>query len=210
MPRLRLPGSVVVLTALLVLIPIAAWLEYKAPDLWSSRLALPHVIPRLARHTPQHFQGTFLPPVIKTSRTLCAADSPVLLTSATEVAPGATLTIEAGTAVYAHEFARLVVKGTLRIAGERGRPVTFTTNEVHPANQWWGGLVAAPGGRLTIRHALIEYAYPGLTCRTNSQAVLSDSTIRYTSMGIFTTTPSCAVENSLIRAPRPISVYPSP
>lgn len=60
------------------------------------------------------------------SDTRWVADRPRQVFDSLIVAPGATLTIEAGAKIYFHDGASMSVRGTLVTEGEAGRPVEFT------------------------------------------------------------------------------------
>ncbi len=87
------------------------------------------------------------------------------------VAPGSRLVVEPATRVLFLEAAstktdpvfwqpgtELAVGGTLEVRGEPDRPVVFEGEGP------WGGIVAAPGGRVELAHARIQGAREGLLC----------------------------------------------
>jgi hypothetical protein len=193
-----LKGSTIALMLVCAVLPVAAWVEQQEPTMWTKSLIAPFLDPEPNRHTPQHSQGTFLPPLIAKDTTLTPSHNPVLLTTSTRIAPGATLTLAPGTTVFAHEFAQLIVEGTLRIAGESTAPVTFTTNELHPTNRTWSGILFAPGSAGTIQHATIRYGSPALSCLSNSSVSMNAINIMTGSAGLFTSSKKCTVSNSVI------------
>jgi hypothetical protein len=200
------------LVVVLIVLPFAGLAERFIPEVWQERLALPVLTATLPRHTPRQAQGVFLPPRLTATYAAPTATEPLLLAGTVEIPADVTFTIPAGTHLFAHEFARLVVKGRLIIAGTPDQPVQLTTNEQHPANQWWSGLVIEPGGVAEIRHAQIEYAYPGITCLSGSTTTVTETRIRYTSLGAFVASDQCAFIRSLITSRRHgiISVGPAP
>jgi len=194
-------STTIIITALLLL-PLAVWSETADFEVWNNRLAIPTLIPEPSRHTPHYSTGTFLPPIIKESLTLTPADNPILLTTTTRVSPNVTVTLTAGTAVYAHEFAGFIVAGHLVAEGTTAQPIQFISNEVHPLNQTWSGITVTKDGQLTITHADLHHASPAFTCLTGSNASLSNVHITDTSLGIFTTTPDCRLSHSRINSTR--------
>ena len=154
--------STTLLVTALILLPIAIWAEQVDSKVWYNRLAIPEFEPKPNKHTPRHADGTILPPIIKKDLRLTPNNNPVLLTAVTHIAPGATVTVDPGTNFYAHEFARLIVEGTLNLNGTLANPITLTSNEVHPLNQTWGGLVVTNTGRANITHAKFRYSSPAI------------------------------------------------
>ena len=180
----------------LVIGAAAVAIERAAPDTWHSRLLLAEFTSQPNRHTPRFASGTFLPPALTKNTTLSPAQNPVILAGTTTIPAGVTLAIEPGTRVFVHEFSGLHVSGTLRLRGTAEQPVTFFTNEVHPENQVWNGLIFNPGSRGDIAHALIEHASPAVSCLAQSSVAVSDSRFRTGSVGVYAETPSCQVTNT--------------
>jgi hypothetical protein len=194
--------STALLGCVLLLIPLAVWTEHESPKVWQNRLVWPEFSLEPNRHTPRHTDGTFLPPVITANRTLAENDSPVLLTGTTRIPTGVTLTIAAGTTVYAHEFATLVVDGTIVLEGSTAHPVVLTTNELHPENQVWGGITVTKTGRARIAHAVIRAATPAITCQPGARATLASFDIETQTLGMFTASRFCSLADSTIRSTR--------
>ena len=194
--------STTIIIAALLLLPLAIWSETADFEVWNNRLVIPTLTPEPNRHTPRNDAGTFLPPVIEESLTLTPADNPILLTTTTRISPNATVILTPGTAVYAHEFAGLIVAGHLVAEGTAAQPIQFISNEVHPLNQTWSGITVTKDGQLTITHADLHQASPAFTCLTGSNASLSNVHITDTSLGIFTTTPDCRLSYSRINSTR--------
>lgn len=186
----------------LVVIPVAIVFERAEPRTWQERLAMAHFQTEPNRHTPLHAQGTFLPPVIPPHLTLTAHDNPVILAGRSEVPRGHSLTLEPGVTVFAHEFAELKVFGQLTVNGTSPSPVTLTSNERHPQNQIWNGVIVAEGGTATLTHIRFHFASPALTCLPGSNAHLSNSEIRNALIGIFTNSPNCHSVSNRIEAIR--------
>jgi len=189
-------------TTLLLLLPLAVFAEQAFVDAWPSRLFIPEFNPPPNRHTPIHYEGTYLPPVITKDLTLSPSHNPVLLGTTIHINPEATLTIEPGTKAFAHENARLTVAGHLRISGTQNRPVIFSTNEQHPLNQTWLGIVAEQNSRVDITHTIIQYASPAISCLDSSQTTINNIHIRQGNTGIYQTSTHCLINNSRIYSTR--------
>lgn len=187
-----------VLSACLLLVPLLIQFERSAGATWTTRLLLPTLEAELARHTPRLSEGTFLPATITVSRTLTAADNPVLFTHPTRVAEGVTLTISPGTHLFFHEFASLVIAGTLNAAGTSVQPITLQTNELHPLNQVWHGISVAKGGTATLAYLDFEDASPALSCLPASQLRAEHITITRGSMGVFAASPTCTFADTIM------------
>lgn len=183
--------AAILLSLALVLSPALFWLQQATPEVFTQRLFLPQLLPVLDRHTPRYPASAYLAPVISSNQTIPAAASPIILTGTTRVAKGATLTIAAGTTIYAAEFATLTIDGTLITQGTKDQPVIFSTNEQHEANQLWNGLVLNPGSHSDLHHTTIEYAAPGVTCLKNSSVISDHLTIKNTKVPVFTEQPNC-------------------
>lgn len=165
----------------LLLIPLAIVAERADVSTWQSRLVLPRFITEPDRHTPIHATGTVVPPIVTTNLTLTPADNPVILVRETVIPAGVTVTLAAGTQLFAHEFSTLRVDGELVIRGTANQPVTLATNEQHPDNKIWNGIILSSGARANLTHAQIHDAVPALTC-------LPDSTLTTQSVAIKNTT----------------------
>lgn len=179
------------LSLALMLSPALFWLQQANPDVFTQRLFLPHLTPVIDRHTPLNTTGTYLPPAISTTRTISGDASPLILTDTTRIAPGATLTLAPGTKIYASEFASLIVEGSLITQGTAAKPVIFSTNEQHEANQLWNGVVFGAGSHGDLRHTTIEYATPAVTCLKNSSVIGDHVQIKNTKRPSFSVTDRC-------------------
>lgn len=194
--------SSLALVAALLLLPIAIWAESTDGKTWQNRLYLPILEPEPNRHTPIHTTGTFLPPTINRNIKLGPQDNPILLTTTTRIPAHITVTVSAGTTIYAHEFAQLIVDGKLIIRGTATKPVQLTTNEEHPLNQTWSGISVTASGQATIKHAAIRHASPAISCLPGSTAVITDVLIEVGSLGVFLASNTCQVSNTIIRGVR--------
>lgn len=178
-------STIAITAGLILLIPLAIAAERADFNTWQSRLALPEFRDGVHRHTPLHAIGTVLPPTITANLTLTAADNPIVLVRETIISPGVTLTLEDGANVFAHEFAQLTVHGTLHVRGTPKQSIELTTNELHPDNKVWNGIVAAPTAVVTLAHTTIRYAAPGLTCLPGSAVTTDHLEMKYTNQDIF-------------------------
>ena len=188
-------SSYILAAAIVLLLPLVAIFEHKENPTWSTRLFAPAVVSEPNRHTPAITAGTFLPPIIQKNTTLTAAQNPVISSHMTEVAPTATLTINPGVNIYTHEYAGLLVKGSLTIAGTEAEPVTFTTNETNKVNQFWAGLITVSGGKTSINHARIAFASPAISCAQGSIVNLKNSQLEDGNTGIWQDSPNCSSEH---------------
>lgn len=172
--------------------------EDQALPTWNSRLVIPSFVSEPNLHTPKHFVGTFLPPVIKKNLTLSAEDNPVLLTTETHIASGITLTLNPGTHLLVSENVSLLVSGSFIVKGSENMPVVISSNEEHPQNQMWLGISVESGGVTTIEHAVIEDASPAVSCLKGSSTKITNTEIRRGTLGIFQEDVNCIIENSFI------------
>jgi|GEM_PF-4825188 len=98
------------------------------------------------------------------------------VTSNLTVTRSVTLSMPAGTSLRFGPGVRMVVDGTLRVAGTEEEPVKFTRN----AEKYWGGvhITGKSGSSSSFVHAIFEYGYIGLEA-VDSQPVLSNLTFQY-------------------------------
>lgn len=190
----------ILLSLSLLALPGVFLLEKNETSLWNGRLLFPSRDSQVNLHTPIHTDGTYLPSTISNNLTLTPADNPVILPGPTSIQPLATLTLEPGVHLYALEHAALHVEGTLNLPGTAEDPIRLTSNESHPANRSWSGLIVSPTGRLTGQHAILSYATPAISCLAGSGAILQHLSISHTNTGIFTASPNCTLANSRIQA----------
>lgn len=198
----RIPLPTLLLCVALLCIPAFILFERKEFTTWTSPLLLPAFEPTIARHTPRHATGTFLPPIIHQSRTLGPADNPVIITTATQVPAGVSLTLLPGTHLFFHEFASLTVAGNFQAQGTAQTPIQLHTNELHPTNQTWGGLLFTASGRGDIAYTTITDASPALSCLPQSHVAARVVTILRGSLGLFTASANCQVTASTINGAR--------
>jgi parallel beta-helix repeat protein len=98
---------------------------------------------------------------IATNTTWTTSGSPYVITCSTTVAPGVTLTINAGVDVDVDPNVALMVQGTLDVNGTSSQPVIIDRNV---ASSPWSGiqLKTNAGGHATIDHAVIDGANTGI------------------------------------------------
>ncbi len=104
--------------------------------------------------TPGPHSGT-----ISADQRWCAADSPHQMTGDVTVAPGVTLTVEAGAVVKGSADVELNVQGHLEAAGTAGQPILFTSAVDTEYNQWSGIVFdgTAGGGTGHLDYATVRY-----------------------------------------------------
>ena len=115
---------------------------------------------------------------------------PYLVYNEATVDSGRTLTIEAGTSVYFHKNAGLIVKGTLIVNGTFEDPVEFKGDRLEPAyseipDQWNGIILCSGSHDDIINYAKIKNANTGLqvgTIEHNGFASLELSNTRIENM----------------------------
>lgn len=191
-----------VLIAAMCCVPLFIYFERTAGTTWTRPLLYASFEPEISRHTPRASTGTFLPETITASRTLGPADNPVIITKPTQLPAGVTVTLAPGTRLVFNEFASLQVLGTLRAVGSATQPIYFQSNELHPDNQVWNGLLFAPQSNATLAHVRLEDASPGITCLANSRVTVRFAQILRGSLGVFNASAACRVFDSLITTSR--------
>lgn len=187
-------------TLALAATPAAALLEHHADRLWQQRLYLPDYRDEANRHTPRYTAGIYLPPQITGRQHITATSSPLLITGPTVIAAGASLTIAAGVTVVVHEHGSLYNYGELVVTGTAAQPVVFTSNEVHPENQTWSGIITASGARTNLTYAWLQRASTAVTCTPNSHVTVTNTRIENSAVGIFQASQHCPVRDSSITA----------
>jgi len=190
------------LTIALLLLPSLIWLEQAEASLWNNRLLIPFLEEEPNRHTPLNPTGTYLPPTISQDTSLSPDHSPYILNHEVIVTPDATLTILPGVTLLAHEFSQLTINGQLISQGAAANPIHFISNEVHPDNQLWNGLIFTDTGRGHITHTTFQHATPAITCGGTSQVSLNNIFIEQTSLDIFSQSPNCVLANSRLKSIR--------
>ena len=188
--------SSLLLGVVLLLAPAAVVLEKADGQLWQERLLRWGLEEEPNRHTPVHTQGTFLRPQINEDTTLTRRDNPVIITGTTLVPAGVRLTIEEGTRVYIHEFGELVIAGQLTATGSADQPVIFSSNEAHQQNRTWNGIRIEQDGQANVSHAIIRYGSPAIACLPGSNALLKNIEVYFSSLGLFTQSAACALQDS--------------
>lgn len=193
-------GTTIILSTILLLIPLAIGFERANEQAWINRLWQPNYKTEPDRHTPLTTKGTRLPTTLTESITLTAANSPYILTESLVVPKDITLRIEPGVTIRAHEFAMITVHGSLEANGIKNQPIVFTTNELHPDNQTWGGIVLDANSQNTINYITVQYASPGVSCLANSTLNASNILTQFGLVGLYTESDSCHVQHSRLQA----------
>lgn len=190
--------SVILASLILLAVPTLFVFQIKEGQTWQERLSIPNIEQLTSRHTPRFTTGTYLPSRITKDLVITKNQSPVLLANTVTVAPGTKLTIEAGTSIFANEFASLIIEGELVIRGTAQEPVLITTNELHTTNQVWNGISVVNKASAAIIYATIEYGYPNISCLQESTVEIKNSRLTHTSMGVFKESTACTLTNTRI------------
>lgn len=185
--------------AIIVLLPLAFLIEHRENNTWVNRLIFPDFVSEENRHTPIITDGTFLPPVVSENTHLTVNQNPIILSGTTTVPKHVSLVIEPDTTIYAHEYATLIVEGTLIIQGTDKKPVTFTTNEKHPSNKVWSGIMTQAGGHTTIDHARLSFASPAISCVAGSQVAVKNTRLEDGNTGIWQASSTCTTEETTFK-----------
>lgn len=113
---------------------------------------------------------------------LIKAQSPYLLKGSLEVTPGATLTIEPGTTIFAASpEAEIVVRGAISAVGTQDDPIVFT--HAKPNEIWHGLNLESASGPNVIEFVKMLYAGIGIL---DSPVIVRHSDLRYNSgLGAF-------------------------
>lgn len=186
----------------LLLIPLALIFERAEFKTWNARLIIPSFEDEPNRHTPIQTNGVFLPPRITKNTTLTPDQNPIILAGRTEIPAGVTLSVSPGVHIYAHEFSEISTSGTLRMQGAEQNPIQLTSNEMHPQNQLWNGIIVQSGGHAEISHTIFHHASPALTCLKDSTVSFTNNEIHEALIGIFTESPACTFTNNRVQAIR--------
>lgn len=185
--------------ALIVLVPLAVWVETTESATWNARLAIPTFDRSINLHTPRTTNGIYLPPTIFRSRTITKTDSPAHVSGVVTIPKGVTLTLEPGAEIFFNEYGRLDVEGTLNVNGEAGSRAIFQTDEENVQNQVWSGVVFKSGSTGTVQYATFRHGSPAVTCEDGSQATFTRAIIELGNLGVFTETPACSFSRSIIQ-----------
>lgn len=124
---------------------------------------------------------TYVEANVTEDATWTADDGPYVVTTDVTVADGATLTVEAGTTVYAGEGVTVTVAGSLLAEGTADRPVAFTTQQPNPDAGAWNTIryVGDGDSRLRLANATVEYANTAVSVDSTAGSVtVADSTLR--------------------------------
>ncbi|MDD3825185.1 MAG: Ig-like domain-containing protein [Anaerolineae bacterium] len=144
--------------------------------------------------------GTIVDADIDTSTVWTLEGSPyrvVFDSDGTQVAEGATLTVEPGVEVQFDPNASLIVMGTLKAIGTEARPILFTGTVKEPGS-WLFLIIQSPSmvrdQGSVLRHVTIEYAQWNLMVQT-ATVHLSDCILRHASeVGLWASLSSLVVE----------------
>lgn len=194
------PG--LLLSVFLLILPVAFVFSKAATEVWEQPLTGSQLIEEPDRHTPVHAFGTILPPSINNDLALSASDSPIIVPSTSEIAPDATLTLEKGAYVVVGEFGRIIVRGKLIVKGDTVQPITFTSNELHPLNKVWAGLVFESGSQGSIKFARLLHASPAFTCLEGSNVSIENSHLEALSLAGYIASPNCIISHSTLKSTR--------
>lgn len=197
MPVTQKTVAALAISLILGLLPVFFLIEQLYANAWHDRAALPDIVPVLHLHTPVVTSGVFLPPVITHDRSFTKHEV-LILTGTTRIPAGVTLTLGPGVQVYAHEFAALTIEGSLIIEGTPAQPVVFTTNEAHPANQMWSGLMFMAGSHGHLAYTTIRLASPAVSCLPHSMVTVAHSRLLGGSLGVFAAIDACHISDSHI------------
>lgn len=199
MSKTRLPHLSLLVVALFTAPLLAIWAERTVPTVWQQSLLEPFFFEsEVDRHTPLISEGTYLPPRITKDTTL--NEGPILIAHDTQIEKGATLTVAPGTRLLFHEFAALTVQGSLRLLGTAEQPITLESNEAHPSNQQWGGVIFLPGSDGIVTYTTVSYGLPAITCYKESVVDITHSTLTATEVGALVYSPQCSITQSVINS----------
>lgn len=134
---------------------------------------------------------------------------PYIIQDSITVAPGATLTIEDSTRIFAFDQTSFMrIKGNLVVKGDTGKLVTFSgfRREIEFSEQLgqWRGLVIDAGATADISFASIKNAITGIAITGNDADVMPDLTLKNAIIknmfadGIKADNADILLENSLI------------
>jgi parallel beta-helix repeat protein len=122
---------------------------------------------REGKETRADFEGA-----LAADTTWAKDNSPLVLTGAVTVKPGATLTIEPGVTVQFLLGSRLVVEGTLIARGTVEQPIRFTSAATKAPSFYDGdGVLFADSSaddRCLLEHCVVEHQRVGVTCSAAS------------------------------------------
>lgn len=112
--------------------------------------------------------------VLKSDRTFTPDELPCVIYDSLVVAENATMRVAAGTTLYFHNGADLIVHGKLEVEGMQGNPVTLRGDRIdwmfdylpydRLDNQWGGIVLSSKCKGCTLNHADIHSGNFGLLC----------------------------------------------
>lgn len=194
--------SSLLVIVIIISIPVLIWAERAAGSQWTKPFISLFETKDPNRHTPRFTNGRILPARISTNTTLTAQQGPYILDGETVITPNATLTIEPGVTIFTQEFASLVVYGQLKARGSSDQPIVFDTNELHPDNQTWGGVVFLSKSQGDVAYVTMAYGSPAISCLSESRVSVDSSKIESPIVGLYTESSSCHVTNSRVISPK--------
>ena len=151
----------------------------------------------------------FLNNEIITTNTILPNDLPYVILGALAVAANTTLTLQAGTKIYSHANAPIIVDGTLAVNGTLQNKVIFTGDRLDdpyknfPAS-WPGIIFRSPSKNNLLHFAVIKNAYQAVvvlepSANANPKLLMQQCIIDNAySAGIFCSNTSVQASNTLI------------
>ena len=153
--------------------------------------------------------ANFIKNVKLTANTTWTNTLPYVILGGLQVDASATLTIQAGTKIYAHADAPLLVDGTLLVNGTKQNPVIFTGDRLDPDYKdlpasWPGIYFRAPSRNNILKFAVIKNAFQAVVVQdpsvnANPKLILSQTIIENAyDAGIISLNSFVQADNTLI------------
>lgn len=128
---------------------------------------------------------TVLTEDVSTNTIWYQADGPYFIDDRIRIDRDVTLTIESGTKLLFSEYGELSVYGTLNAEGTSNSNIIFTTYEVNPEPESWGGIyIESSSENSEIGYAVIEYARTGIANVVGSCREVHDCVFQFCGNGI--------------------------
>ena len=146
---------------------------------------------------------TYVTSNITTSQTWGPSESPYIIQADIEITNDSTLTMDPGTEVRFDDGYSLETEhgSALKVEGEAGNPVLFTSNAASPGMSSWHRINVSGNNRSSFDYCIVEYAQYGIrVAGTNPSPWIRQCTIRDCATGIFIASASPLVENCDIYA----------
>jgi len=147
---------------------------------------------------------TYVTDDISVDTTWNLAGSPYIIQANIEIIDNSTLTMNPGTEVRFDDggFSLETEHGSaLKVEGEAGNPVLFTSNAASPVMSSWHRINVSGNNRSSFDYCIVEYAQYGIrVAGTNPSPWIRQCTIRDCATGIFIASASPLVENCDIYA----------